>query len=464
MFGNTIVDNSINGMLLKINTPSGAGVNELDVAARFDDTDIVHVITENLILDHGVGAEPRQTGVDDDGKRILAARYDSSLVIDPGTVVKFNGARIDMKVGTLLLAEGNQNHDVVLTSVRDTRYGAGGTFDTTNQGGSVVASPGDWSGVFASPFSNLSVDHAVVAYGGGVSRIEGTFAAFNAIEVRDANARITRTHLEYNESGFRPQDADRNGRGLNGDAVIFVSGDQPVIADNTIQHNLANAISIGVNDLNYEFVQDAGRQTSHANPIEGRVGNQGPLVQDNIIGDNALNAMLVRGGTLTTEGVWDDTDIVHVVVNSIHVPDFHTYGGLRLESSPRESLVVKLADSDANNPAGFTANGKPLDIDDRIGGSINIVGQPHYPVVLTSLADDTVGAGYTPGGQLQTDTANDATDLGGSGGGTTSQTNTQLEINIGPGIQQGSALHWLRWKQRSCGSQFCMIRFRCRWI
>ncbi|MBT4693480.1 MAG: hypothetical protein HOB73_09065, partial [Planctomycetaceae bacterium] len=438
VFGNTIVDNSVNGMLLRIATPTGNGLNQLEVAARFDDTDIVHVITENLVIDHGVGGPVETVAKTANTERILAARYDSSLVIDPGTVVKLDGARIEMTVGTLLLAEGNQNHEVVLTSLRDTRYGAGGTFDTTNQDGSVVASSGDWSGVYASPFSNLSVDHAVVAYGGGVSRIEGAFAAFNAIEVRDANARITRSRLEYNESGFRTQDTDRNGRGETGAAVIFVTGDQPVIADNTIQHNLASAISMGVNDLNYEFVQDAGRQTVEANSIEGRVGNQGPLVQGNVIADNALNAMLVRGGTMTTEGVWDDTDIVHVVVNSIHVPDFHTYGGLRLESSPRESLVVKLADLDVNNPAGFTANGKPLDIDDRIGGSINIVGQPHYPVVLTSIADDTVGAGYTPSGQLQTDTANDSSDIGG--GGPTVTTNTEIVVNLGVGIAAGSTL------------------------
>ncbi len=53
--------------------------------------------------------------------------------------------------------------------------------------------------------------------------------------------------------------------------------------------------------------------------------------------------MVVRGGTLTTQGIWDDTDIVHVVQDqTIYVPDFHTYGGLRLESSATASLVIKL--------------------------------------------------------------------------------------------------------------------------
>ena len=104
--------------------------------------------------------------------------------------------------------------------------------------------------------------------------------------------------------------------------------------------------------------------------------------------------MVVRGETLTTDCVWDDTDIVHVLLNEIVVPNFHTYGGLRLQSSPTESLVVKLL----GDNAGFTALGTPVEIDDRIGGTLQIVGMPGYPVVLTSLADDTVGAGLDPWG------------------------------------------------------------------
>ena len=32
-----------------------------------------------------------------------------------------------------------------------------------------------------------------------------------------------------------------------------------------------------------------------------------------------------------------------------------------------------------------------IDIDDRIGGVVQILGQPNFPVILTSLGDDTVG-------------------------------------------------------------------------
>jgi Dockerin type I domain/Right handed beta helix region/Bacterial pre-peptidase C-terminal domain len=73
-----------------------------------------------------------------------------------------------------------------------------------------------------------------------------------------------------------------------------------------------------------------------------------------------------------------------------------------LPPPPTESLVVKLLGTNA----GFTASGTPLDINDRIGGTVQLVGQPNHPVILTSIFDATVGAGFTPGGLVQSDTHN----------------------------------------------------------
>ncbi|OHB78686.1 MAG: hypothetical protein A2W31_00905, partial [Planctomycetes bacterium RBG_16_64_10] len=126
----------------------------------------------------------------------------------------------------------------------------------------------------------------------------------------------------------------------------------------------APAININANSLNHFFVVDQGRSTGPVDLITQFGDNQGPLIRNNHLDNNRLNGMVVRGGPLTTQGVWDDTDIVHVVLDEIFVPDFHTFGGLRLESSPTESLVVKLS----GLRAGFTSTGRPLDIDDRIGG------------------------------------------------------------------------------------------------
>jgi hypothetical protein len=101
----------------------------------------------------------------------------------------------------------------------------------------------------------------------------------------------------------------------------------------------------------------------------------------------------------------------------VSVPDFHTFGGLRLESSPTESLVVKAFTEIASDPAGFYANGSPLEIQDRIGGTLQVLGQPGFPVVVTSLRDDSVGAGTTPEGDPLKDTNNDGDSSPGNDGG-----------------------------------------------
>src|SRR6185436_4927962 len=69
---------------------------------------------------------------------------------------------------------------------------------------------------------------------------------------------------------------------------------------------------------------------------------------------------------------------------------------------PGASLVVKLS----GNTAGFTASGTPLDISERIGGTVQILGQPGFPVVLTSLSDDSISAGFDPAGLPVFDTDN----------------------------------------------------------
>ena len=101
----------------------------------------------------------------------------------------------------------------------------------------------------------------------------------------------------------------------------------------------------------------------------------------NRLSNNEINGMVIRGEVLTTQSIWDDTDITNVLFDTIVVPDFHTYGGLRLQSNPTQSLVVKLEGGNA----GFDVTGRPLEIEDRIGGAIQIIGQPKSPVVITSL-------------------------------------------------------------------------------
>jgi hypothetical protein len=390
---------------------------------------------------------------------VVRARPHARLAIDPSTVVKLQGARIEVDFGAQFIAEGLNGQEVIFTSRLDDSYGAGGTYDTNNDdlrlGGEETPQRGEWGGLFLRPLSSASIDHALIAFGGGVSQIEGTFSAFNVIEVHQADLRLTHSVIENNTLGTGGQGPlDRFGRGYNLPATIFVRAAQPIIVDNIFRDNNVQGnsalsapryqmpvITINANSLTADNIVDYGRSRGGIGLITEYGDNRGPLVRDNRLSNNAINAMVVRGEELTTESVWDDTDIAHVLTNQfdqqdsrnagrkwafdeVVIPEYHTLGGLRLQSSPTESLVIKLSGAghlnnnysliddgaisnrNAYNGAGFTVTGRRFEIDDRVGGMLHVVGQPGFPVVLTSLHDDTVGAGIRPDDSPQTDTNN----------------------------------------------------------
>ena len=135
----------------------------------------------------------------------IQARIPARLVIDPGVVVKMLGSRIETEMGDELIAEGTASNPVIFTSIEDDRYGGGGAFDTTNDGFDTTVTntpqPGDWGGLYFAPASLGSIDHAVIAYGGGTTTIEGGFASFNAVEIYQATVRLADSTLEYNADG-----------------------------------------------------------------------------------------------------------------------------------------------------------------------------------------------------------------------------------------------------------------------
>jgi hypothetical protein len=506
--GNRLIDNSLNGLFIDARTTAGSSTEALTVSGRFDDTDVVHIVSENLIIAGATGGAIQETAapptsivtladlsggslaagdyryrityVDAQGGESPASeptaavtvgangrvqlrnlppipanlnfvarrlyrsevggsgtfslvgqinaisttfvdagtntgatlvdnvsairpRLAASLVIDPGSVVKLRGSRIEVEFGGSLIAEGLDGLPVVFTSLNDISYGAGGTFDTSNRGSTRLAAQGDWGGIYAGHASTLSLDYARVNFGGGTTVVDGGFASFNAVEIHQADARISNSRFERNADGREGANpTDRVGRGTNFESTIFVRASQPIIVDNRIVGNEAAAISVDVNSINSEHVNDIGRQTGAIDKSGEFLSNQGPLIRENRIDNNGVNGLVVRGQAVTTQSVWDDTDIVHVVQDQIDVSNFHTYGGVRLVSKDTESLVVKLGGVDA----GFAVNGVPLDIDDRIGGSLQVIGNASAPVVMTSINDCDVGAGFTPDGRPQLDTLN----------------------------------------------------------
>lgn len=549
IYGNTVVDNSINGLFLRVVTRAGSTLEPLTVFARFDDTDIPHILTENLVIDGTPGGafvdstSPsallvsvapavgttvpagtyayRLTNVDSNGQEsapsartssvellstgavqltrlpavpsgsdfqsrrlyravvtidavtgeevtgpfelvaqlngsstafldananpgvelverteAFGARLDARLDIDPGIVIKIDSARIEARFGADLFAEGEEGLPIVFTSLEDQRYGGGGTFDTNSRGVDFEITPGDWGGLYFGQGSMASLDHVVVAGAGGVTRIEGGFAAFNPIEVHQAELRLANSRFEFNADGQSDDDSDRVGRGSNAAGTVFVRAAAPIIVGNQFTDGAGAAISVDLNSLSFQTVADHGRMTGSLDRFDS-VGNAGPLVRENRLDNNDINGMQVRGGELATQGVWDDYDIVHVVRDTIEVPNQFVYGGLQIRSDARGSLVAKFEND--SEPAGIVVGGTLLTaeeqlrgIADRIGGSLQLIGHPDFPVVLTTLADDFSGAGFTPSGAPQLDTNNDGL-LGGdlTGEGEASRLPTGPEVNNG---------------------------------
>lgn len=521
---NVLTENSTNGLFVKVDTAAGSDIEKLTVPGRFDDTDIVHVIAQNVAIQGTPGGpirdetapdvalvtatigasagtstfaaagtyDYRVVFVDENGfespasavtpsatiadtanesivltglppasaeyvgRRIyrstagpgapytlaaeldksalsfidtgvdlgrqlnavtsrLRGRTDASLTIDPGVIVKLEGSRIEAEFGTQLIAEGHLGQEIIFTSRRDDRYGAGGTFDTNDDDNNVneinpVA--GDWGGIYIGHRGSVSIDHTLVTFAGGVTPLESDFAAFNALEIHQATARVRNSVFVNNadgQGGSSPD--DRFGLYENESGAIFVRGAQPVILDTRFDSNAGPVITINTNAVNSLNLTDPGRSTGHADQQIKYIDNQGPLVRDNAFENNEFNGMQVRGEVVTTQGVWDDTDIVHVLRDEIFIPDLHVSGGIRLESSATESLVVKL-----DGPsAGITTGGNAQDIVDRIGGMLHVVGQPGSPVIFTSISDDSAGAGFDLSGFPQFDTNSDGLSTGSPG-------------------------------------------------
>ena len=410
--GNTLANNSINGLFIRIRTNNGSILDPLTVSARLTTTDMIYVLEENLIIQGSPGGDLVQTEPTPLGtQNVPTARPNARLLIDPGVIIKSSGSRIEADMGGELIAEGTLAQPIIFTSLFDSRYGAGGSFNTNNSSGT-TAKPGDWGGIYFGNLSIGSIADALITFAGGSTSIEGGFATFDAVEIHQANVRIADSTLEDN--AVVGDSSDRNGRTFATPAVIFISGAQPVIVNNIIQNNdsdvssfktmnsdgtvnidgVAAAISANVNALNDQLVTDWGRSTGPIQIDVPSLTNRGPLIQGNELVNNPINGLFVRGGTIDTDVVFDDTDIVHVVEDTITTSnEWSQTGTIKLESTSTQSLVVKLLGA----LAGFDATGTPLDINDRVGGALQIIGTPNHPVILTSLYDTSVGGVHSVG-------------------------------------------------------------------
>src|SRR5581483_9203026 len=126
---------------VRINTNAGQSLDTLDVSAVFAATDIPYVPQENLVITGNTGGNTKVNNV-------TVARIAGQLQVEPGVLVKLAGSRIEAQSGANVIAEGTAAQPIVFTSLNDSRYGGGGTFDTPSGGGAVGPAAGNWGGFY----------------------------------------------------------------------------------------------------------------------------------------------------------------------------------------------------------------------------------------------------------------------------------------------------------------------------
>ena len=92
-------------------------------------------------------------------------------------------------MGAQLIAEGTADRPIVFTSRFDDRYGAGGTFDTSSDAARPAILARGIGVAWSHDTFPMSIDHALITFGGGVTSVAGGFSGFNAVEIHQAEVR-----------------------------------------------------------------------------------------------------------------------------------------------------------------------------------------------------------------------------------------------------------------------------------
>ncbi len=105
IYFNTLTNNTINGLFVSIDTSAGQILDRLEVAARFNDTDITHVLSEHLVIQGTPGGARQPTYIQgtigiNGGVVTLSGGVLPTWVID-GTLLS-----VGFTQGTITIANG----------------------------------------------------------------------------------------------------------------------------------------------------------------------------------------------------------------------------------------------------------------------------------------------------------------------------------------------------------------------
>ncbi|MEA3207066.1 MAG: hypothetical protein QOE70_123 [Chthoniobacter sp.] len=235
-----------------------------------------------------------------------------TLTLGAGQILKLDSI---ITVSGSLVANGTAAAPVIFTNLRDDSAGG----DSNNGGLPAGFDNATHSLSFTSSSTGSLLDHVEVRYFDG-------FRA--AIELSDVPA----GRLTIQDSLIRN----------SADAGLHLLGSSPTLTRVTFQDSAMAAVL--------------------ADPASD------PVITAPVLTNNAINGYLIEAGTLPTNTVWNNPDIVYVLSTSLLIPQAAT-----LAISPGQ--IIK-----AEGGTGLT-----------FLGAFDVNGTAEQPVILTSLKDDSAG-------------------------------------------------------------------------